>query len=76
MDTDSYQVGEASNGDFTAAVSYGDHVLFFKEHKVVKFYGDYPSAMNFTYDDIEGVKAGCEKSLVIANEVLYYMGRA
>lgn len=76
VDTDSYQVGEASNGDFTAAVSYGDHVLFFKEHKVVKFYGDYPSAMNFTYDDIEGVKAGCEKSLVIANEVLYYMGRA
>lgn len=76
VDTDSFQVAEASNGDFTGAVSYGDHVLFFKEHKVIKFYGDYPSAMGFTYDDIEGVKAGCEKSLVIANEVLYYMGRA
>lgn len=75
-DTDSFQVAEASNGDFTAAVSYGDHVLFFKEHKVIKFYGDYPSQMGFTYDEIEGVKAGCEKSLVIANEVLYYMGRA
>lgn len=75
-DADSYQVAEASNGDFTGCISYGDHVLFFKEHKVIKFYGDYPSAMGFTYDDIEGVKEGCEKSMVIANEVLYYMGRA
>lgn len=74
-DADSYQVAEASNGDFTGCISYGDHVLFFKEHKVVKFYGDYPSAMGFSYDDIEGVKRGCEKSMVIANEILYYMSR-
>ena len=76
VDTDSYQVAEASNGDFTACCSYGDHVLFFKEHRVIKFYGDYPSAMGFTYDDIEGVKAGCYKSIVVINEVLYYMGRS
>jgi hypothetical protein len=76
VDTDSYQVAEASNSDFTACISYGDLVLFFKEHKVLKFYGDYPSNMGYTYDDIEGVKKGCHKSMVIANEVLYYMGRA
>lgn len=76
VDTDSYQVAEASNDDFTACISYGDVVLFFKEHKVLKFYGDYPSNMEYTYDDIEGVKKGCHKSMVIANEVLYYMGRA
>lgn len=74
-DTDSYSVAEASNGDFTGCCEYGDYVLFFKEHKVVKFYGDYPSNMGYSYDDIEGVKAGCHRSLVIANEVLYYMGR-
>ena len=74
VDTDSYQVAEASNGDFTGCISYGDQVLFFKEHKVLKFYGDYPSAMGFTYDDIEGVKAGCNKSMVIVNNVLYYAG--
>jgi hypothetical protein len=76
VDTDSYQVAEASNSDFTACISYGDLVLFFKEHEVLKFYGDYPSNMGYTYDDIEGVKKGCHKSMVIANEVLYYMGRA
>ena len=75
-DTDSYQVAEASNGDFTGCISYGEQVLFFKEHKVLKFYGDYPSNMGYSYDDIEGVKQGCHKSTVIANEVLYYMGRA
>lgn len=74
-DTDSYSAAEASNGDFTGCCEYGDYVLFFKEHKVVKFYGDYPSNMGYSYDDIEGVKAGCHRSLVIANEVLYYMGR-
>lgn len=76
VDTDSYQAAEASNGDFTACCSYGDYVLFFKEHKVVKFYGYYPSQMGYTYDDIEGVKAGCHRSLVIVNETLYYMGRS
>ena len=75
VDTDSYSVAEASNGDFTGCCEYGDYVLFFKEHKVVKFYGDYPSNMGYSYDDIEGVKAGCHRSMVIANEVLYYMGR-
>lgn len=76
VDTDSYQVAEATNGDFTGCCPYGDYVLFFKEHKVLKFYGSYPSAMGYTYDNIEGVKKGCHRSLVIVNEVLYYMGRA
>ena len=74
VDTDSYSVAESSNGDFTAVVEYGDYVLFFKEHKVLKFYGDYPSQMGYTYDDIEGVKTGCHKSCVIVNNVLYYAG--
>lgn len=73
--TDSYAVAEGSNGDFTACREYGDYVIFFKEHLIIKFYGDYPSTMGYSLEEVEGVREGCYRSLAVINDVLYYMGR-
>ena len=73
--TDSYAVAEGSNGDFTACREYGDYVIFFKEHLIIKFYGDYPSTMGYSLEEVEGVREGCHRSLAVINDVLYYMGR-
>lgn len=72
--TDSYAVAVGSPERFTACCRYGDSVLFFKEMKIHKILGSYPSEYTLYSYDIEGVQSGCEKSLQVINEVLYYKG--
>ena len=73
--TDSYYASCGTDGPFTGAITHLGFPLFFKENFVHKVYGNYPS--NFKVQDtaLRGVQRGCEKSLAIVNEILYYKAR-
>ena len=75
LDTDSYAVAVASEGDFTGCIGYGTGILFFKEDRLYKILGAYPSQYTMYDYTVPGVKKGSEKSLRNINEVLYYHGR-
>ena len=73
--TDSYYASCGTDGPFTGAITHLGFPLFFKENFVHKVYGNYPS--NFRVQDtaLRGVQQGCDKSMAIVNEVLYYKAR-
>lgn len=74
VDTDSYQVAVGSEGDFTAIVPL-DGVCCWKENRLHKILGSYPSEYYMTEYQVDGVAAGCERSCTVVNDVLYYAGR-
>lgn len=75
ISTDSYALTVGSNGDFTAATTHLGYVLFFKEDCLHKVFGARPSNYQITSNNIRGVARGCEKSLALVNETLYYKTR-
>lgn len=75
VDTDSYAVAVASDGKFTGCCGYGKSVLFFKEDRMIKILGDYPSQYTLYEYQVPGVKSGSELSLCNVNETVYYHGR-
>ena len=74
LSTDSYTAAVGTTGDFTGCVSYGSNVLFFKEHCIHKLYGYKPSNYSMTTMHVPGVCAGSSRSIVVANETLFYHG--
>lgn len=75
LDTDSYAVAVASDGAFTGCIGFGNSVLFFKEDRMYKLLGDYPSNYTMYEYQVPGVKLGSEGSLCNINETLYYHSR-
>ena len=73
--TDSYYASCGTDGPFTGAITHLGFPLFFKENFVHKVYGDYPSNFKIQDTALRGVQRGCEKSLAIVNEILYYKAR-
>lgn len=74
-DTDSYSAAVASEGVFTGCIGFGNSVLFFKEDRLYKVLGSYPSQYTMYEYQVPGVKKGSESSLWNINEVLYYHSR-
>ena len=74
--TDSYTVSVGTDGLFTGAVTHLGYPCFFKEDVLHKVYGDYPSNYRVQDTACRGVQKGCERSLAIVNEVLYYKSRS
>lgn len=72
---DSYQLTCGTAGDFTGCIGYGSYVIFFKENYIHKLYGSKPSNFQVMTAQAEGVQAGCEKSLAIINETIFYKSR-
>ena len=72
LSTDSYAATVGSPGDFTGAAAYLGMVLFFKEQTLHKLYGSEPENFQLTELAQRGVQKGCEKSLALVNEILYY----
>lgn len=71
---DSFQTEVSSEGDFTGCCTLGSAVLFFKENTIHKILGAYPAEYVLYSYAMEGVKAGCHKSIAAINETLFYMG--
>ena len=76
ISTDSYAASVGTDGQFTGAITHLGYPLFFKETCVHKIYGNYPANYQIQTTACRGVQKGCNKSLSIVNEVLYYKARS
>lgn len=76
LSTDSYAASCGTDGKFTGAITHLGYPLFFKENYVHKVYGNYPANFQIQTTACRGVQKGCEKSLAIVNETLYYKARS
>ena len=76
ISTDSYAASCGTDGQFTGAITHLGYPLFFKENFVHKVYGNYPANFQIQTTTCRGVQKGCEKSLAIVNETLYYKSRS
>ena len=72
VSTDSYEASVGTDGPFTGAVNYRGYPLFFKENVMYKIYGDYPENYQIVSDTSMGVQQGCDKSLCVLSNMLYY----
>ncbi len=76
ISTDSYVASVGTDGQFTGAITHLGYPLFFKENCVHKVYGNYPANYQIQTTTCRGVQKGCDRSLAIVNETLYYKSRA
>lgn len=63
-------------GKFTGCISHRGYVLFFKENGIYRVSGDKPSNFQIVKIGESGLAEGCEKSMEIIDEVLYYKSRS
>ena len=74
LSTDGYALPVAGEGAFTGCCRLSSSLLFWKEDRLHKVIGDYPAEyVMYTYQ-LEGLRAGCHKSMQILNDVLFYVG--
>lgn len=71
--TDSWKLETGTPGDITGGISYGGRPVFFKEHRIIRLYGDYPGQFSTSETESLGVEAGSGGSLAIAGDTLYYL---
>ena len=76
ISTDSYVASLGTDGQFTGATTHLGYPIFFKENCMHKVYGNYPANYQIQTIHGRGVQKGCDKSLAIVNEVLYYKSRS
>ena len=75
LTSDSYYIQVGSDGEFTGCIPFSSHICFFKENVLHKLYGSKPSNYQIVTANVFGVQEGCERSLKIINETLYYLGK-
>lgn len=75
LSTDSWSVDVGSVGDFTACAAYDGDVYFFKENCFYRLYNteQAPSKWVLSQYDYPGVKAGCHRSVAVADGAMYYL---
>jgi hypothetical protein len=76
ISTDSWVGGVGTDGQFTGAITHMGYPIFFKENYLHKVYGNYPANFQIQTTACRGVQKGCEKSLAIVNETLFYKSRS
>lgn len=75
VSTDSYAASLGTDGQFTGAITYGGHPLFWKENFLHAVYGQIPANFQIQTTACRGVQKGSERSLAIVGEILYYKAR-
>ena len=75
VSTDSWVASVGTDGPFTGAVTHLGYPVFFKENCLHKVYISSSGAHQIQDTACRGVQKGCNKSLAIVNEVLYYKSR-
>lgn len=75
ISTDSYVVTVGTEGPFTGATTYFGYPIFFKENYIHKVYGNYPANYQIQTTTGRGVQYGCQDSIAMVNETLYYKSR-
>ena len=72
---DSYAATQGTDGEFTGAAAYSNHLLFFKEDYIHKVYGSKPSQYQIETATAFGVEKGSHKSIQIVNDTVFYKSR-
>lgn len=72
---DSYAATQGSDGQFTGAAAYSNHLLFFKEDCIHKVYGSKPSNYQIETATCHGLEKGSSKSVQIVNDTVFYKSR-
>ena len=70
--TDSWTASRGSPGPFTGAAVLGGNPLFFKSDSLEKVFPSATGAHQIQTISLNGVQAGCAKSLVVIDNALYY----
>lgn len=73
--TDSWVGQVGTDGPFTGAISHLGQPLFFKENHLHKVYISSTAAHQLADTPCQGVQRGCERSLCLVGNVVYYKGR-
>jgi hypothetical protein len=76
ISTDSYAASVGTDGQFTGAITHLGYPIFFKENCIHKVYGNFPANYQIQTTACRGVQKGCERSLAIVNETLFYKSRS
>ena len=75
ISTDSYTASVGTDGPWTGAITYFGYPLFFKENHLHKVYVSATGAHEITDTACRGVQQGCDKSLAIVDEKLFFKSR-
>ena len=75
LSTDSWTAGVGTDGPFTGAITQRGYPVFFKENCIHRVSGTVPSNFSIQTTMARGVQRGCERSLVVVNENIYYKAR-
>ena len=70
LSTAAYAVAVGSEGDFTGCCKRSTAVLFWKERTLHKMLGDYPAEYALFDYAIDGLRAGCSRSMKILKDEL------
>lgn len=70
---DSYYVSLGDDGKFTGAVTYQSNPIFFRNDRIHRIYGNYPSNYQLKTVVGSGVADGSADSAIVMNDVVYYM---
>ncbi len=74
VSTDSYAVAIGSEGEFTGICSHNSAIVIFKEEQIFKILGSFPEEYYMLDYQMTGLQKGCERSLCVINETLFYKG--
>lgn len=75
ISTDSWAASVGTDGPFTGAINHLGNPLFFKENHLHKVYISSTAAHQLADTPCQGVQRGCERSLCLVGNVVYYKGR-
>lgn len=73
---DPYTANVGDYGAFTGCISHRGYVLFSKENVWYRVSGTKPSNFQITKISSSGVQEGCERTMEIIDEVLYYKAKS
>lgn len=73
--TDSWTASVGTDGPWTGAVTHLGYPIFFKENCLHKVYISSTGAHQIVDTACRGVQSGCDRSLCVVNETLYYKSR-
>lgn len=76
LSTDSWAASVGTDGQFTGAITHLGYPVFFKENVLHKVYISGTGAHGIQDTACRGVQKGCEKSLAIVGETLFYKARS
>ena len=76
ISTDSWFGSVGTDGQFTGAITHLGYPVFFKENVLHKVYISGTGAHGIQDTACRGVQKGCDKSLAIVNETLFYKARS